>query len=158
MFWIPDPAWYLLTICSVLWYIKGNLPWTTSASYGFHVLQTLTWSDLLSDLLFRELNEKFEEAGFSPIQHTFDVWHLCKVNFSMYLMNHERWNINFLTFRSGTRTCYNKSKKILWPTKSRIFFEKFMFWNVWWPLFIAEGFFCNLNFLFGGLVIQILQL
>jgi hypothetical protein len=30
--------------------------------------------------IFRELNEKFVEAGFPPIQHTYDVWHLCKVN------------------------------------------------------------------------------
>jgi hypothetical protein len=30
--------------------------------------------------IFRELNEKFVEAGFPPIQHTYDVWHLAKVN------------------------------------------------------------------------------
>jgi hypothetical protein len=28
---------------------------------------------------------------------------------------------------------------------------KFMFWNVGWPLLRAEGFFCNMNILYGGL-------
>ena len=36
-----------------------------------------------------------------------------------------------------------------WPTKV----EKivFMFWSVGWPLLRAEGFFCNLDILYGGL-------
>ncbi len=33
--------------------------------------------------------------------------------------------------------------------KSRIFF-KFMFLSVGWPLLRAEGFFCNLDVLYGG--------
>ncbi len=34
---------------------------------------------------------------------------------------------------------------------SRNFFEKFMFRSVGWPLLRAEGFFCNSDFLYGGL-------
>ncbi len=34
--------------------------------------------------------------------------------------------------------------------KSRNFFFKFMFWSVGWPLLRAEGFFRNLNVLYGG--------
>ena len=34
--------------------------------------------------------------------------------------------------------------------RSRIFFFKFMFWSVGWPLLRAEGFFCNLDVLYGG--------
>ncbi len=32
---------------------------------------------------------------------------------------------------------------------------KFMFWSVGWPLLRAEGFFCNLDVLYGGLGIQL---
>ncbi len=35
--------------------------------------------------------------------------------------------------------------------KSRNFFLKFMFLSVGWPLLRAEGFFCNLDVLYGGL-------
>ncbi len=38
-----------------------------------------------------------------------------------------------------------------WPTKIEKKIEKFMFWSVGWPLLRAEGFFCNLNVLYGGL-------
>ncbi len=38
-----------------------------------------------------------------------------------------------------------------WPPKVEFFFEKYMFWSVGWPLLRAEGFFCNLDFLYGGL-------
>jgi hypothetical protein len=38
-----------------------------------------------------------------------------------------------------------------------ILFFKFMFWSVGWPLLRAEGFFCNLDILYGGLGIGKLQ-
>jgi hypothetical protein len=41
--------------------------------------------------------------------------------------------------------------------KSRIFFVKFMFSSVGWPLLRAEGFFYNLDLLYGGLGIGKLQ-
>jgi hypothetical protein len=37
-----------------------------------------------------------------------------------------------------------------WPTKEEVFL-KFMFWSVGWPLLRAEGFFCNLDVLYGCL-------
>ncbi len=43
------------------------------------------------------------------------------------------------------------SRRAKMTHKSRNFFEKFMFWSVGWPLLRAEGFFCNLDFLYGGL-------
>ncbi len=36
--------------------------------------------------------------------------------------------------------------------KSKFFFLKFMFSSVGWPLLIAEGFFCNFDVLYGGLI------
>jgi hypothetical protein len=58
-----------LEICSV-----HNFFWIQS-SKNFLVLKGFYFL-----YIFRELNEKFVEAGFPPIQHTYDVWHLCKVN------------------------------------------------------------------------------
>ncbi len=43
------------------------------------------------------------------------------------------------------------SRRAKMTHKSRNFFLKFMFWSVGWPLLRAEGFFCNLDILFGGL-------
>jgi hypothetical protein len=44
-----------------------------------------------------------------------------------------------------------------WPTKVKNFL-KFMLWSVRWSLLRAEGFFCNLNVLYGGLGIGKLQI
>ncbi len=43
------------------------------------------------------------------------------------------------------------SRRAKMTHKSRNFFLKFMFWSVGWPLLRAEGFFCNLDVLYGGL-------
>jgi hypothetical protein len=50
------------------------------------------------------------------------------------------------------------SRRAKMTHKSRNFFEKFMFLIVGWPLLRAEGFFCNLDVLYGGLGIGKLQL
>jgi hypothetical protein len=44
-----------------------------------------------------------------------------------------------------------------WPTKVEKNLYKFMFWSVGWPLLRAEGFFYNLDILYGGLGIGKLQ-
>ncbi len=44
-----------------------------------------------------------------------------------------------------------------WPTKEEKNLYKFMYWSVGWPLLRAEGFFCNLDILYGGLGIGKLQ-
>ncbi len=49
---------------------------------------------------------------------------------------------------SGTGSGSRRAKM---THKSRTFFKKFMFWSVGWPLLRAEGFFCNLDALYGGL-------
>ncbi len=49
------------------------------------------------------------------------------------------------------------SRRAKMTHKSRIFFLKFMFWSVGWPLLWAAGFFCNLDILNGGLGIDKLQ-
>ncbi len=54
---------------------------------------------------------------------------------------------------SGSRRAKMTHKR----DKSRIFFEKFTFWSDGWPLLRAEGFFCNLDFLYGGLGIGTLN-
>jgi hypothetical protein len=43
------------------------------------------------------------------------------------------------------------SRRAKMTQKSRNFFLKFMFLSVGWPLLRAEGFFCNLDVLYGGL-------
>jgi hypothetical protein len=43
------------------------------------------------------------------------------------------------------------SKRAKMTHKSRIFFFNFMFRSVGWPLLRADGFFCNLDVLYGGL-------
>ncbi len=43
------------------------------------------------------------------------------------------------------------SRRAKMTHKSGIFFLKFMFWSLGWPLLRAEGFFCNLDVLYGGL-------
>ncbi len=52
------------------------------------------------------------------------------------------------------------SRRAKMTHKSRNFFLKFMFWSVGslgWPLLRAEGFFCNMDVLYGGLGIGKLQ-
>ncbi len=49
------------------------------------------------------------------------------------------------------------SRRAKMAHKSRNFFYKFMFWSVGWPLLRAEGLFCNLDVLYGGLGIGKLQ-
>ncbi len=44
-----------------------------------------------------------------------------------------------------------------WPTEVDKKILKFIFWSVGWPLLRAEGFFCNLDVLYGGLGIGKLQ-
>jgi hypothetical protein len=50
------------------------------------------------------------------------------------------------------------SRRVKMTRKSRILFLKFKFWSVGWPLLRAEGFFCYLDVLCGGLGIGKLYL
>ncbi len=69
--------------------------------------------------------------------------------------------LKIMRFRQGCGSGFNRvsgsgSRREKWPTKVE-FFLKFMFCSVGWSLLRAEGFFCNLDVLYGGLGIGKLQ-